>query len=232
MKEYICRNNLDLYDARDCQKLATQAAKGRHLRLIKQEETAWQIELCEDNYLAWLPITNIIELEEAKQPYQAAIVTREQIEKSLTTVIAYTLAALDEPNYYLWGGTVGPNYDCSGLIQAAFASVGIWLPRDSYQQAEFTQIPTASGSLPYQGGGKDIIRNHLIPGDLIFFGEQKVTHVALYLGDNSYIHSSGKAQGRNGIGIDQLSPDGNPVSQAYYRQLWGYGRVISSYMAR
>ncbi|HEY9859319.1 MAG TPA: C40 family peptidase, partial [Candidatus Obscuribacterales bacterium] len=116
---------------------------------------------------------------------------------------------------YLWGGTVGPNYDCSGLMQAAFASVGIQLPRDAYQQEAFTQA---------------IAVTDLQLGDLVFFGSpEKATHVGLYVGDHSYIHSSGKDQGRNGINIDRLSEQGDVVSQAYYRQLRGAGRVIASY---
>ena len=119
------------------------------------------------------------------------------------------------PNYYLWGGTVAPNYDCSGLIQAAFGTVGIWLPRDSYQQEAFTQ------SINFE---------ELRSGDLIFFAKsQKVTHVALYLGEGYYIHSSGQEMGRNGIGIDQLSAQGDEVSRAYFQQLRSFGRVVASY---
>jgi cell wall-associated NlpC family hydrolase len=70
----------------------------------------------------------------------------------------------------------------------------------------------------------------LIAGDLIFFGTpEKATHVGLFLGDHCYIHSSGKDQGRNGIGIDELSATGDRVSQTYFSQLRGAGRVISSY---
>jgi cell wall-associated NlpC family hydrolase len=119
-------------------------------------------------------------------------------------------------NQYLWGGTVGPNYDCSGLMQAAFRTAQVWLPRDAYQQEAFTlPIP-----LP-----------ELEPGDLIFFGPpEKATHVGLYLGEGRYIHSSGKQGGRNGIGIDMLSDQSpDPVSQNYYQQLRGAGRVMESY---
>ncbi|MEO1433325.1 MAG: NlpC/P60 family protein, partial [Cyanobacteria bacterium J06633_8] len=59
---------------------------------------------------------------------------------------------------------------------------------------------------------------------------QKATHVGLYLGDGKYIHSSGKDKGRNGIGIDRLSEQGDEVSRSYYKQLRGVGRVVSSYI--
>jgi cell wall-associated NlpC family hydrolase len=139
---------------------------------------------------------------------------RSDIEFHLPKVIAFTQAAMEVPNYYLWGGTVAPNYDCSGLMQAAFAASGIWLPRDSYQQEAFTQR---------------IVLEELLPGDLIFFGTQKVNHVALYLGEGYYIHSSGKEMGRNSIGIDRLSEDGDEISRTYYQRLWSFGRVMSSY---
>lgn len=214
--EYRCRENLDLYDSPECQAIATQAAKGRHLRLMALPQTsAVEVRLCEDDYICWLSLADLEKLEKAPMPYQPTMRSRSEIEARIPGAIAFTQAAMQQPNYYLWGGTVGPNYDCSGLMQAAFASVGIWLPRDSYQQEAFTQpIPL----------------DRLQPGDLIFFGTpQKTTHVALYLGEGNYIHSSGQAQGRNGIGIDCLSETGDAVTQAYYQQLRGAGRVVCSY---
>ena len=137
-----------------------------------------------------------------------------EITTRLPAVINFTQLAMQQPNHYLWGGTVGPNYDCSGLMQTAFASVGIWLPRDAYQQEAFTN---------------SIAVEELKPGDLIFFGSaQKATHVGLYLGEGCYIHSSGQEMGRNGIGIDQLSEQG-AISRSYYLQLRSYGRVVKSY---
>jgi cell wall-associated NlpC family hydrolase len=129
-------------------------------------------------------------------------------------VIAFSRKALTVPNRYLWGGTLGPDYDCSGLVQAAFAASGIWLPRDSYQQEAFCS------SLP---------RETLLPGDLIFFGLEKVDHVALYLGDNHYIHSSGRETGRNGIGIDILADTGDEIGRYYFRRARGFGRVTRGY---
>lgn len=214
--EYACLADLNLYNSPECQSLVTQASAGRHLRITSNhQDAAVEVCLCEDDYPGWVSLSDLDLLQPATLPYQAQSSTESEIKKLLPGVIAFTHKAMQQPNYYLWGGTVGPNYDCSGLMQAAFVSVGIWLPRDAYQQEGFTQA---------------IAVTELAPGDLVFFGTpQKATHVGLYLGDNRYIHSSGKSQGRNGIGIDVLSEQGDEVSRSYYQQLQGAGRVIKSY---
>ncbi len=220
--EYICHADLNIYDSPACDRLATQASTGRHLRFVASptdtptpETTALQVQLCDDDYPGWLSIADLERLEPSPSPYQAPIWTAPQIQARIPSVIQFTQAAMAQPNHYLWGGTVPPNYDCSGLMQAAFASVGIQLPRDAYQQEAFAKtVPIADISV----------------GDLIFFGTPvKATHVGLYLGDGNYIHSSGVEQGRNGIGIDVLSAEGDRVSQTYYRQLRGAGRIVTSY---
>ena len=214
--EYQSLINLNLYDSPSCSSLATQAAVGRHLKILSRtaHENAVEVRLCEDGYSAWLLRKDLQHLEPAKTAYQTITVSASEIQARIPAVIAFTQKAMQQDNYYLWGGTVAPNYDCSGLMQAAFASVGIWLPRDSYQQEAFTQ---------------PISLEQLQPGDLIFFGTpEKTTHVALYLGEGRYIHSSGKEIGRNGIGIDQLSEHGDQVSRSYYQQLRRAGRVVAS----
>jgi cell wall-associated NlpC family hydrolase len=214
--EYNCLADLNLYDSPECTRLATQAASGRHLWVTSNyQDAAVEVYLCEDDYPGWISLADVGLLQPATLPYRAAILSESEIKKLLPEAIAFTDKAMQQSNYYLWGGTVGPNYDCSGLMQAAFVSVGIWLPRDAYQQEGFTQPITIA---------------ELAPGDLIFFGTpQKATHVGLYLGDGCYIHSSGKDQGRNGIGIDRLSEQGDEVSRSYYQQLRGAGRVVKSY---
>ena len=215
--EYQSLVNLNLYDSLSCTSLATQAAAGRHLQILSTTpvDDAVEARLCEDGYSAWLLKKDLQHLEPAKTAYSAIAISSSEIQARIPAVMAFTQKAMQQDNYYLWGGTVAPNYDCSGLMQAAFASVGIWLPRDSYQQEAFTQF---------------ISLEQLQPGDLIFFGTpQKTTHVALYLGEGRYIHSSGKEIGRNGIGIDQLSEHGDQVSRSYYQQLRRAGRVVASY---
>jgi cell wall-associated NlpC family hydrolase len=214
--EYQCSVSLDLYDETDCKTLATQAKKGRHLTVIENESNpiSIKVNLVEDGYQAWLPLAQLGTLEPVAEKYQPIIISRAEIETRLPQIIAYAQAAKKQPNYYLWGGSLGPTYDCPGLMQAAFAASGIWLPRDSYQQEAFTERVSIQD---------------LLPGDLIFFGSKRVDHVALHLGDRYYIHSSGKDMGRNGIGIDILSTEGDEISQAYYQKWWSCGRVMGSY---
>ncbi len=82
---------------------------------------------------------------------------------------------------YFWGGMSTKMADCSGFVGTMYFSNGIILPRDASQQALV---------------GKKIKcenwRTDAEPGDLIFIGTKsgKVTHVALYLGDGQFIHSS------------------------------------------
>lgn len=224
-KQYRCQINLNLYDSPNCETLATQAAAGRYLRIIDPEvdrldalgnhQQPVKVELCEDDYPGWLRFNDIQHLEPIQEIDRPPVLSIDEIQLRIPGAIAFTQAAMKQPNYYLWGGTVGPNYDCSGLMQAAFASVGIQLPRDAYQQEAFTQ---------------PISLEELQAGDLVFFGSpEKATHVGLYLGKGDYIHSSGKETGRNGIAIDVLSAAGDRVSQYYYGLLRGAGRVVASY---
>lgn len=220
--EYQCQRDLDLYKTPQQESLVTQAAAGCHLRVttIPDEEDlqALWVCLCEDDYPGWLAIADLAALVLAPEPYQAPVLARSQIEARLPGAIAFAEAAMAQPHEYLWGGTVGPSYDCSGLMQAAFRSVGVQLPRDAYQQEAFTQA---------------IALEAVQPGDLVFFGPpEKATHVGLCLGDGRYLHSSGKDMGRNGIGINRFGQTGDPVGDRYWEQLRGFGRVVTSYQPR
>jgi cell wall-associated NlpC family hydrolase len=76
---------------------------------------------------------------------------------------------------YLWGGTSGFGFDCSGLTYAVYAAFGRTLSRDASQQAR--------NGTPIQGSS-------LLPGDLVFFRDSAsgpVAHVGLYVGNGSMI---------------------------------------------
>ncbi|MEO1592215.1 MAG: C40 family peptidase [Cyanobacteria bacterium J06632_22] len=213
--EFKCDRTLNLYKTPSLTGLVTQVASGRQVAILQAQPTqALQLRVCEDDYPGWLALADLDALTPTPA-YRAPTLDAATIQARIPQVIAFAQAAMAIPNHYHWGGTVAPNYDCSGLTQAAFAAAGIWLPRDSYQQEAFTERVTEA---------------HLQPGDLIFFGTPvRTTHVALHLENGRYIHSSGKDQGRNGIGIDALRDRTDPISQRYFEQVRGYGRVVRSY---
>jgi cell wall-associated NlpC family hydrolase len=79
--------------------------------------------------------------------------------------VQFVYDQLDCP--YLWGGT-GPcsvGFDCSGLMQAAWAQAGVSIPRTTYEQYD---------ALPH------VSKADLVPGDLVFF--DGLGHVAMYVG--------------------------------------------------
>ncbi|MGB3756981.1 MAG: NlpC/P60 family protein, partial [Rivularia sp. (in: cyanobacteria)] len=129
--EYVTEADLNIYDSPECKDLSTQAEKGRYLRAMPEtlnqtpNQTAVQVCLSEDDYPGWLARSDIKSLSPAVEPLQIKSFSEAEIKQLIPEVIAFTRKAMQQPNYYLWGGTVGPNFDCSGLMQKAFASVGI-----------------------------------------------------------------------------------------------------------
>ena len=201
--------------------LATQAAAGRCLQVLEPPTGSvarLRVRLLEDGYPGWVDPQRLLGHARATARQRPPLLPEAQIHAALPAVLAFAERARQRPNRYLWGGTLGPDFDCSGLIQAAYASAGIWSPRDAYQQERFCQ-PVAVAP-----GCYGLLR----PGDLIFFGRpQRCTHVGLYLGAGRYLHSSGQQHGRDGLGIDGLDPQlQDPVSVHYRRELRGAGRVV------
>ncbi len=81
---------------------------------------------------------------------------------------------------YQWGGTDENGFDCSGLIQYAYAENGVILPRVSRDQARIGSRINARVA-------------DLRPGDILGFSVERssrITHVGLYVGEGQFIHSS------------------------------------------
>ena len=90
---------------------------------------------------------------------------------------------------YLWGGTTVDGLDCSGLSQLVYRLNGVALDRDADQQAmEGRSVSTSPR-----------------PGDLLFFGDERVTHVAIATGEREFLHApmSGGIVERSNLGPDR-----------------------------
>ena len=74
---------------------------------------------------------------------------------------------------YVWGSSGPTGFDCSGLMQAAYRTVGISLPHSSRAQANV---------------GRAVSRSELKPGDLIFW-YHPIHHVGMYIGNGKIVHA-------------------------------------------
>ena len=225
------RKNIDGFKSEISDELVTQASIGRSFQLIdclksnvknKEIIDRVKVRLLEDDYICWFRFSELIHQASKIESWESELFTEERIISRIPEILSWTKAAKEISNEYLWGGTIGPNFDCSGLVQSAFASSGIWIPRDAYQQEKFCK----NIALDIAALGKD-----LKPGDLLFFGSsEKCTHVGLHIENGFYIHSSGVTDGHNGIEIDGLFPPNLGDIASFYRsQFRSAGRVISCY---
>jgi cell wall-associated NlpC family hydrolase len=78
---------------------------------------------------------------------------------------------------YLWGGMTPLGVDCSGFVSRVYLVHGVVLPRDADLQFEDKEA-------------RVIEKKALKPGDLLFFGKKKVTHVGMYIGGGRFIHAT------------------------------------------
>jgi cell wall-associated NlpC family hydrolase len=94
--------------------------------------------------------------------------------------VAFMFQELNAGCPYVFGGT-GPcpaGYDCSGLVQAAWASAGVTIPRDTYSQ--WASLPAVSST-------------NLQIGDLLFYNG--IGHVAMYVGNGHIIDALNPSAG-------------------------------------
>ncbi|MCU0453380.1 MAG: C40 family peptidase [Bacteroidetes bacterium] len=136
----------------------------------------WTEVTLADGRRGYLPSTSVQDHETWKQTRH---LTAPNVERTARMFIGVP---------YLWGGTSSKGMDCSGFTKTVFRLNGLELNRDASQQVL---------------NGQDIDSGpefqNLAKGDLLFFGRkaengrpERITHVAIYLGERRFIHSSGR----------------------------------------
>lgn len=103
--------------------------------------------------------------------------------------IAFAFAQLGKP--YIWGGTGPGGFDCSGLVQAAWAYAGVSIPRTSEEQ---------------WAGLTHVSASNMEPGDILVF-YSGASHVGLYIGNGYMIDAS-----HSGVPIEKVAIAGYYMS--------------------
>ena len=113
------------------------------------------------------------EVADPRQWTTGSFMSAEQI----ATALAAATGKLGRP--YVWGAEGPESFDCSGLVQWAFARAGVRVPRVTHQQwVSGPRIPLAEAR----------------PGDLIFWRHDPtnpgyISHVAIFLGDGKILQA-------------------------------------------
>ncbi|MEV4221778.1 C40 family peptidase [Nonomuraea sp. NPDC049725] len=97
--------------------------------------------------------------------------------EQLTVALEAAASKLGRP--YVWGAEGPDTFDCSGLVQWAFARAGVRMPRVTHQQwLTGPQVPLSQAQ----------------PGDLLFWRNDPtnpayISHVAIYWGKGKMLHA-------------------------------------------
>ncbi|MEU6954286.1 C40 family peptidase [Streptomyces sp. NPDC045714] len=111
---------------------------------------------------------------------------------SAASIVAFAKAQVGDA--YVSGGT-GPNaWDCSGLVQAAYRTAGIDLPRVSQSQSTF---------------GTQVSLDNLQAGDILYWGGAgSAYHVAIYIGGGEFVGAQNSSTGTVQRSMDYDRPTG------------------------
>jgi len=153
----------------------------------KGEKDGFTEVLLPEGKSAFVPSADVEDFEQwasSRKALVAADATEEQLEAARSAIIETAMKFVGIP--YLWGGTSIKGVDCSGFSKTVYYLNGYQLLRNASQQYK-------------TGDPIDISEgfDNLKPADLLFFGSEataqkpeRITHVAIYLGDGKIIHSS------------------------------------------
>jgi peptidoglycan DL-endopeptidase CwlO len=133
-------------------------------------------------------LAQLVAQEMARRQAEAAAMARDRLNggdgdpnlpppgPAAAQALAYAQAQMGKTYVYAAAGPA--HFDCSGLVMAAYASAGVSLPH--YSGAQYAALP-------------HVPLDHVMPGDLIFWGTNASSHVALYWGEARILESGGSS---------------------------------------
>ena len=108
---------------------------------------------------------------------------------------------------YRWGGKSGRGIDCSGLVSSAYMQCGVLIYRDAKLVEGWPMH-----AIPFEQKKR---------GDALYFPG----HIALYLGEGCYIHSTGAAVS-GGVVLNSLDPADPLYREDLVKSLYAVGSVF------
>lgn len=148
--------------------------------------------------LADKTVSEVQGYQEAKA--EAEVIAQERLEAEAAAeearlekrqgIVDFALQFVGNP--YVYGGTSLTNgADCSGFVMSVFAEFGYELPRVAAAQCSASEKKSVAD---------------IEAGDLVFYGEGCIDHVALYIGDGKIVHASTAATGIKVSDYDYRAP--------------------------
>lgn len=191
------KNNCDVLSEAKVQGYPMQELV-RGALVIPEDEAkdGWQKVRLADGRTGFVPASIMV-----PQPLEPVSQDETQLRRALVDA-----AMLYQGTHYRWGGKSPRGIDCSGLCSMAYMLCGILIYRDADIREGFPI--------------REISMDRIAPGDLLFFPG----HVAMYIGEGKYCHSTGRA-GSNGFAVNSL----NPLDADYREDLHRSITKIGSY---
>lgn len=169
--------------------------KGSIIKLTNETSDVWSKIILPDEREGWIKSAYIGEyLTSFKN------ISEEELRNNLASTALDYLGT-----QYRWGGKTHLGIDCSGLCSISYLINGSIIYRDAQIKDGFDM--------------KQIPREDLKKGDLIFF----TGHVAMYLGDDKYVHSSSR---NSGVYINSLNPEHEDFREGLAKSIIKYGSIF------
>jgi cell wall-associated NlpC family hydrolase len=156
----------------------TQCLHGDALFLLKQADDGQFLCHAADGYVGYIA-SDAIKRVDAKTFIQQQSAQPDSHAGEIKNAIATARTFLGTK--YVWGGLTHDGVDCSGMVHASFASIGLDLARDADQQALTGRMVATRWC-----------RGGLRAGDTLYFLSRRGTihHTALYIGDDKFIEAT------------------------------------------